>query len=179
MAHGPEAHAGEAHAHAEEAFIWKYVFSKNHRIIGIQYYVTAMVMALVAGLLAMLIRLQLAWPAKDYGFLAKIFPLGYDAGGGFGVMRPEFYALPFTMHGTIMVFFVLSTAPVSGFGNLLIPLQAGARDMAFPFLNGLSFWTFLVGCGGILSPFFLGAGAAARGRAAPPPPAGPEGAGAG
>ena len=72
MAHGPEAHAGEAHAHSEQAFIWKYVFSKNHRIIGIQYYVTAMVMALVAGLLAMLIRLQLAWPAKDsfggYGY---------------------------------------------------------------------------------------------------------------
>jgi cytochrome c oxidase subunit 1 len=63
MAHAPEAHA-EAHAHAEEAFIWKYVFSKNHRVIGIQYYVTAMVMALIAGLLAMLIRLQLAWPTR-------------------------------------------------------------------------------------------------------------------
>jgi hypothetical protein len=75
MAHSPEAHAGEAHAHTEEAFIWKYVFSKNHRIIGIQYYVTAMAMALVAGLLAMLIRLQLAWPQKDWGFLGKLFPM--------------------------------------------------------------------------------------------------------
>src|SRR5207249_6629608 len=74
MAHAPEAHAAEAHAHAEEAFIWKYVFSKNHRVIGIQYYVTAMVMALVAGVLAMLIRLQLAWPQKDWAFLAKLFP---------------------------------------------------------------------------------------------------------
>jgi len=169
MAHAPEAHAGAAHGHAEEAFIWKYVFSKNHRIIGIQYYVTAMVMALVAGLLAMLIRLQLAWPQKDWAFLAKIFPMGYDAGGGFGVMRPEFYAMLFTMHGTIMVFFVLSTAPVSGFGNLLIPLQTGARDMAFPFLNGLSFWTFLVGCVVILTSFFVGAGAAAGGWTAYPP----------
>src|SRR3989442_7151276 len=120
MAHGPEAHAGEAHAHAEQAFIWKYVFSKNHRIIGIQYYVTAMVMALVAGILAMLIRLQLAWPAKDYGFLAKIFPMGYDAGGGVGVMRPQFYPVLFTMHRTIMVFFVLSTGPGTGFCDLLI-----------------------------------------------------------
>ena len=77
MAHAPEAHAGQAHAHAEEAFIWKYVFSKNHRIIGVQYYITAMVMALVAGLLAMLIRLQLAWPQKDWGVLAKLFPMGY------------------------------------------------------------------------------------------------------
>src|SRR5262245_31471449 len=168
MAHAPEAHA-EAHAHAEEAFIWKYVFSKNHRVIGIQYYVTAMVMALVAGLLAMLIRLQLAWPAADWAFLAKIFPMGYDAGGGFGVMRPEFYAMLFTMHGTIMVFFVLSTAPVSGCANLLIPLQAGARDMAFPFLNGLSFWTFLVGCVVILTSFFVGSGAAAAGWTSYPP----------
>ncbi len=78
-------------------------------------------------------------------------------------MNPEFYAMLFTMHGTIMVFFVLSTAPVSGFGNILIPLQVGARDMAFPFLNGLSYWTFLPGCVVILSSFFVGAGAAAGG----------------
>src|SRR2546427_9268890 len=112
MAHGPEAHAGEAHAHSEQAFIWKYVFSKNHRIIGIQYYVTAMVMALVAGLLAMLIRLQLAWAAKDYGFLAKIFPMCYDAGGGFGGMTPAVYPMLFTMHGTKIAFFALSAAAV-------------------------------------------------------------------
>src|SRR5687768_6235183 len=103
------------HGHAKQAFIWRYVFSKDHKVIGIQYYVTAMLMALVAGLLAMLIRVQLAWPEKDYTWLGKLFPMGYDVGGGFGVMRPEFYAMLFTMHGTIMVFFVLSTAPVSGF----------------------------------------------------------------
>jgi cytochrome c oxidase subunit 1 len=75
----------------------------------------------------------------------------------------------FTMHGTIMVFFVLSTAPVSGFGNMLIPLQVGARDMAFPFLNGLSFWTFLPGCVVIVASFFVGAGAAAGGWTSYPP----------
>jgi cytochrome c oxidase subunit 1 len=162
-------HAHADHAHAKQAFIWRYVFSKDHKVIGIQYYVTAMLMALVAGLLAMLIRVQLAWPEKDYTWLGKIFPMGYDVGGGFGVMRPEFYAMLFTMHGTIMVFFVLSTAPVSGFGNLLIPLQVGARDMAFPFLNGLSYWTFLPGCLVILASFFVETGAAAGGWTSYPP----------
>jgi cytochrome c oxidase subunit 1 len=162
-------HAHADHAHAKQAFIWRYVFSKDHKVIGIQYYVTAMLMALVAGLLAMLIRIQLAWPEKDYTWLGKLFPMGYDVGGGFGVMRPEFYAMLFTMHGTIMVFFVLSTAPVSGFGNLLIPLQVGARDMAFPFLNGLSYWTFLPGCLVILASFFVETGAAAGGWTSYPP----------
>jgi cytochrome c oxidase subunit 1 len=165
MAHAPEAHAKEAHAHAPQGFLWRYVFSKDHKVIAIQYYITAMVMALVAGLLAMMVRLQLAWPEKAWPLLTRILPSGYTE----GVMNPEFYAMLFTMHGTIMVFFVLSTAPVSGFGNLLIPLQAGARDMAFPFLNGLSYWTFLVGCLVILSSFFVGAGAAAAGWTSYPP----------
>jgi cytochrome c oxidase subunit 1 len=162
MAHA-ETHAAEAHA--PQAFIWKYVFSKDHKVIGIQYYVTAMLMALIAGLLAMLIRLQLAWPEKTWPGLGKLLTTGFSD----GVMNPEFYAMLFTMHGTIMVFFVLSTAPVSGFGNILIPLQCGARDMAFPFLNGLSFWTFLPGCVIIVTSFFVGAGAAAGGWTSYPP----------
>jgi cytochrome c oxidase subunit 1 len=164
MAH-VEAHAAEAHAHAPQAFIWRYVFSKDHKVIGIQYYVTAMFMALIAGLLAMTIRLQLAWPEKTFPGVGRILSKGYTD----GVMNPEFYAMLFTMHGTIMVFFVLSTAPVSGFGNILIPLQVGARDMAFPFLNGLSFWTFFVGCIVIVSSFFVAAGAAAGGWTSYPP----------
>ncbi|HVR69230.1 MAG TPA: cbb3-type cytochrome c oxidase subunit I [Vicinamibacteria bacterium] len=165
MAHAAEAQAGEAHVHAPQAFIWRYVFSKDHKVIAIQYYVTAMFMALIAGLLAMLVRLQLAWPERDNAWLGNLLPMGFQS----GVMNPEFYAMLFTMHGTIMVFFVLSTAPVSGFGNLLIPLQAGARDMAFPFLNGLSFWTFLCGCVVILSSFFVASGAAAAGWTSYPP----------
>src|SRR6187401_1855903 len=166
MAHAAEAHSAEAHAHAAPtAFIWRYVFSKDHKVIAVQYYVTAMLMALVAGILAMLIRIQIAWPEAQIGWLGSIFPMGFSD----GVMNPEFYAMLFTMHGTIMVFFVLSTAPVSGFGNLLIPLQVGARDMAFPFLNGLSFWTFLCGCVTILTSFFVGAGAAAGGWTSYPP----------
>jgi cytochrome c oxidase subunit I len=165
MAHAAEDHATD-HVHAPQAFIWKYVFSKDHKVIAIQYYVTAMVMAMIAGTLAMLIRLQLAWPEKTWPLLTTLLPRGFTD----GVMNPEFYAMLFTMHGTIMVFFVLSTAPVSGFGNLLIPLQVGARDMAFPFLNGLSYWTFLPGCLVILSSFVVGAGgAAAAGWTAYPP----------
>jgi len=168
MAHEAHAETGhaEAHAHAApQAFIWRYIFSKDHKVIAVQYYLTAMFMAVVAGLLAMTIRLQLAWPDKTWPGLGRILSTGFSD----GVMNPEFYAMLFTMHGTIMVFFVLSTAPVSGFGNLLIPLQTGARDMAFPFLNGLSFWTFLPGCVVILVSFFVGSGAAAAGWTSYPP----------
>jgi cytochrome c oxidase subunit 1 len=161
--HPVEAHG--AHDHAPKAFIWKYVFSKDHKVIGIQYYVTAMMMAIVAGMLAMLIRLQLGWPESSWPLLEKVFPNSFSG----GVMDPAFYTMLFTMHGTIMVFFVLSTAPVSGFGNFLIPLQVGARDMAFPFLNGLSFWTFLPGCVIILASFFIETGAAAAGWTSYPP----------
>jgi cytochrome c oxidase subunit 1 len=164
MAHAAETHV-EAHAHAPQAFIWKYVFSKDHKVIGIQYYVTAMLMALIAGTLAMMIRLQMGFPASQWPTLEKIFPVSFSG----GVMDPSFYAMLFTMHGTIMVFFVLSTAPVSGFGNILIPLQVGARDMAFPFLNGLSYWTFLPGCVIVLASFFVETGAAAAGWTAYPP----------
>ena len=143
--HPVDTHA--VHDHAPRSFIYRYVFSKDHKVIGVQYYVTAMFMAMIAGLLAMLIRLQLAWPDASWPLLAKLFPASFAG----GAMDPSFYTMLFTMHGTIMVFFVLSTAPVSGFGNLLIPLQVGARDMAFPFLNALSFWTFLPGCLIILS----------------------------
>src|SRR5262245_57866022 len=164
MAHAV-AHPHDEHAHAPQSFIFKYIFSKDHKVIGIQYYLTAMFMALIAGLLAMMVRLQLGWPAAKWPMLEKVFPQSFS--GGF--MEPGFYTMLFTMHGTIMVFFVLSTAPVSGFGNLLIPLQVGARDMAFPFLNGLSFWTFFCGCIVILTSFFVGAGAAAGGWTSYPP----------
>src|SRR4029453_16088940 len=166
MAQTTAAHdAHVAHEHAPQAFIWKYVFSKDHKVIGIQYYMTAMVMAWVAGSLRIPIRLQLACPGKNWPGLGRVRSSGFTD----GVMNPEFSAMLFTMHGTIMVFFVLSTAPVSGFGNLLIPLQVGARDMAFPFLNGLSFWTFFCGCVTILTSFFVGAGAAAGGWTSYPP----------
>ena len=150
-----------ADAHAPQGFIWRYIFSYDHKVIGIQYYFTALFMGLVAGLLAMLVRLNLAWPGEQWSFLSGIFP------GGF--ISPEGYIALFTMHGTLMVFFFLSLAPVSGFGNFLIPLQIGARDMAFPFLNMLSYWTIVPGCLIMLSSFFVKGGAAASGWTAYPP----------
>lgn len=152
-------------AHEPKSFIRRYIFSTDHKIIGIQYYLTGLFMALVAGALAMLIRLQLAWPGEKWPLLAKLFPDGMAG----GLMKPEFYLALVTMHGTLMVFFVISFALVSGFGNYLIPLHIGARDMAFPFLNMLSYWTVVPACLIMLASFFVEGGAAAAGWTSYPP----------
>src|SRR6266508_5197529 len=108
--------------HEPHSFIRRYVFSTDHKVIGIQYMMTGFLMALVAGGLVMLIRLQLAWPNAKWPLLAKVFPQGMSG----GVMNPEFYLQLVTMHGTLMVFFVVSFILLGGFGNYLIPLQVGA-----------------------------------------------------
>ncbi len=151
--------------HAPQSFIRRYVFSTDHKVVGIQYFLTAMFVAIVAGLLAMLMRLQLAWPAAQWPLLGKLFPGGMES----GVMKPEFYLSLVTMHGTLMVFFVISFALIGGFGNYLIPLQIGARDMAFPFLNMLSCWVVVPATLIMLASFFLENGAAASGWTAYPP----------
>ncbi len=154
------------HTHAEPTSFWRrYIFSTDHKVIGIQYYLTAMGMALVGGALAMLIRLQLGWPDEKWPLLAKIFPRGMSG----GVMNPDFYLALITMHGTLMIFFFVSLGLVSGFGNYLLPLQIGARDMAFPFLNMLSYWTVVPACVIMLASFFVEGGAAASGWTAYPP----------
>jgi len=153
------------HGHGNQSFISKYIFSFDHKMIGKQYLTLTMLMAVIGGALAMLVRLQLGYPGQHAQFWETLFPTGMAS----GVMTPEFYVMLFTMHGTIMVFFVLSIGPVSGFGNYLIPLQIGARDMAFPFLNMLSFWTVLPGAIIIIISFFVEGGAAASGWTAYPP----------
>lgn len=149
----------------KQSFISRYIFSFDHKMIGKQYFTLAMTMGFIGGILAVLIRLQLGFPSKPFPFLENLFPAGMAG----GIMTPEFYVSLFTMHGTIMVFFLLSLLPVSGFGNFLIPLQIGARDMAFPFLNMLSFWTVVPGAIIILISFFVEGGAAASGWTAYPP----------
>src|SRR2546425_5321512 len=149
-----DAHAVE-HVHHELGFWRKYVFSTDHKVIGIQYLITAMTMAIVGGTLSMLMRYQLAWPSMISPTLGKLMP---DAFAG-GVMKPEFYVSLVTMHGTIMVFFLFTAVLTGGFGNFLIPLQIGARDMAFPFLNALSYWVFLLSCIVIFSALFVTSGA--------------------
>ena len=148
-----------------QSFIRRYVFSTDHKVIGIQYIVTGLVMAGVGALLAVMIRLQLGWPTVPKEWLGAMFPQGMPG----GIMTPEFYLALVTMHGTIMVFFFISYVLVSGFGNYLIPLQIGARDMAFPFLNMLSYWIALLSAAVMLLSFLVEGGAAAAGWTAYPP----------
>ena len=151
--------------HEPRGFWSRYVFSLDHRVIGLQYLFTAMAMALVGGALALLVRVQLAWPGHEYGFVSKLLPGGFEE----GVMKPEFYAALFTMHGTIMIFFVLSAALIGGFGNYLIPLQVGAPDMAFPRLNALSYWIYALSSLVMLASFAAPLGPSASGWTAYPP----------
>ena len=140
--------ATEAHAavhHAPQGFWRKYIFSTDHKVIGIQYYLLALVAVFVGMYLSLLMRYHLAWPTEEVPF--------------YGAMTPEQYLALMTMHGTIMVFFVLTTAPQSGFGNYFLPIQIGAADMAFPVLNMLSFWLTFVAFLVLLAAFFVTGGA--------------------
>ena len=124
--------------HHKESFISKYVFSMDHKMISKQFLITGIIMGIVGMGMSLLFRLQLAWPDEQFGLLEML--LGKWAVDG--KLDPNFYMGLVTIHGTIMVFYVL-TAGLSGtFSNLLIPLQLGARDMASPFMNMLSYWFF-------------------------------------
>jgi len=133
---------GDSHDHEHsQNFITKYIFSTDHKTIGKQYLFTAIFWALLGGLLSIVFRLQLGFPDMELEWLRPILGKWIS---NTGKLDPEFYLALVTMHGTIMVFFVL-TAGLSGtFSNLLIPLQVGARDMASPFMNMLSYWLFFL-----------------------------------
>ena len=152
-------------AHAALPFWRRYIFSTDHKVIGLQYILTAAFMAVVSVALSALIRMQMAWPDRLWPFMERLLPTAYEG----GVLKPEFYLTLVTMHGTIMVFFVISFALVSGIGNFIIPLQVGARDMAYPFLNMLSYWTIVPACLIMLASFFVEGGAAAGGWTSYPP----------
>ncbi len=137
------------HSHAPQGFIRKYIFSLDHKVIGIQYFFLALTAVFVGMFLSLLMRIHLIWPTA-------VLPL-------VGEIKPETYLSLLTMHGTIMVFFVLTTAPQGGFGNYFLPIQIGAPDMAFPVLNMLSFWTTFVGFLVIIAAFFVTGGAPLHG----------------
>jgi len=143
------------HSHAPQGFIRKYIFSLDHKVIGLQYYFLALTAVFVGMFLSLLMRIHMIWPTS-------VIPL-------FGEIKPETYLQLMTMHGTIMVFFVLTTAPQGGFGNYMLPIQIGAPDMAFPVLNMLSFWTTFVGFVVILAAFFVSGGAPLHGWTGYPP----------
>jgi len=161
-----EVHHDEHHVHHhKETFITKYIFSQDHKTIGKQFLITGIVWAIIGGLFSVLFRLQLGFPEQTFPILETFF--GKWAAGG--VIQPEFYYALVTIHGTVLVFFVL-TAGLSGtFANLLIPLQIGARDMASPFLNMLSYWFFFIASVIMFSSLFVHTGPASGGWTIYPP----------
>jgi cytochrome c oxidase subunit I len=150
-------HPVHAPPQAPSGFWRRYIFSTDHKIIGLQYYFLALVAVTVGIVLSLLMRFHLVWPRAHLPFISG------------GIMRPEQYLALMTMHGTIMVFFVLTTAPLGAFGNYFLPIQIGAPDMAFPRLNMMSFWLTLVAFGCMLSAFVVQGGAPISGWTAYPP----------
>ncbi|NVK26693.1 MAG: cbb3-type cytochrome c oxidase subunit I [Flavobacteriia bacterium] len=161
-----EAHAHDEHHEHHETFFTKYVFSMDHKMIAKQFLITGMVMGVIGVAMSLLFRLQLAWPGEKFEILNVL--LG-DRFAPDGVMDPNIYLALVTIHGTIMVFFVL-TAGLSGtFSNLLIPLQIGARDMASGFINMLSYWFFFASSVVMVASLFVEAGPASAGWTIYPP----------
>lgn len=159
-----EAHHG--HDHHEESFVSKYIFSQDHKMIGKQFLMTAVFMGLVAMMLSILFRIQLAWPGEESSFLSAF--LG-ERWAPDGVLNTEMYLGLVTIHGTIMVFFLLTGGLSGTFSNLLIPLQIGARDMASGFLNMLSYWMFFMSSIIMLVSLFVETGPAMAGWTIYPP----------
>src|SRR6266446_2234772 len=153
-------HGAEAHEHPEMSFVRKYIFSTDHKIIGIQFLFSTLIFLVIGGTLAMGVRLQLGWPHADHSWLANL--LKWDKSYG-NHMPPEFYNMLFSMHATIMIFFVIIPLLAGAFGNFTIPLMIGARDMAFPALYMLSYWFMWPAFTLISISFFVDGGAPANG----------------
>ncbi len=150
-------HDMSAHAvqhHAPTTFIRKHVFSLDHKVIGKQYYALALLAALIGMVLSWLMRIHLGWTNAAIPGLQLLSKNGAPG----GVMTPEYYLQLMTMHGTIMVFFVLTTAPFAAFGNYFLPIQVGAEDMPFPHFNMMSFWVTFVGFWVLIAAFFVSDG---------------------
>ena len=159
-------HGHDHEHHRKDTFITQYIFSIDHKMIAKQYLITGIFMGIIGVGMSMLFRMQIAWPEESFKLFN--FLLG-DKFAPNGVMTNEIYLSLITIHGTIMVFFVL-TAGLSGtFSNLLIPLQIGARDMASGFLNMVSYWLFFVSCVIMLSSLFVESGPASAGWTIYPP----------
>ena len=151
--------------YASQSFLEKYIFSTDHKTIARQYLFTGIFWAIIGSLLSLVIRIQLGFPDTDFSGLQSF--LGTRVING--RLDPDFYLSMVTMHGTIMIFFVLTGGFIGTLGNLLIPLQIGARDMASGFLNMLSYWIFLTSSVIMFYSFFVENGTAAAGWTAYPP----------
>ena len=156
----PTTHAGHEVHHEELGFWRKYVFSTDHKVIGIQYAVTGLLFLLFGFSLMMLMRWQLAYPGAALPLIGGLFG---DARMPGRQMLPEFYNELGAMHGTIMVFLGVVPLAVGGFGNFVLPLQIGAPDMAFPRINMASYWSYFLGGVTMLLSFLVPGGAAQSG----------------
>ena len=154
------AHAEHGHEHEEQSFWREYIFSLDHKVIGIQYAITGLLFLLFGFSLMMVMRWQIAYPGQPIPLIGGF--LGQSRAPG-GIMLPEFYNQLGAMHGTIMVFMGVVPLAVGGFGNFVLPLQIGAPDMAFPRLNMASYWSFFLGGVVMFSSFFVPGGAANSG----------------
>ncbi len=159
-------HEVHSEHHQEVSFWRRYVFSQDHKVIGIQYGLTSLVFLLFGFSLMMLMRWQLAFPGRSLPLIGKLIGETFMPGG---VMVPEFYNQLGAMHGTIMVFLGVVPLSVGAFGNYFVPLQIGAPDMAFPKLNMASYWAYFVGGVTMLASFFVPGGAANSGWTSYPP----------
>jgi len=162
---GHEDHHDAHHEHEHPGFWRTYIFSTDHKMISKQFLITAVFMGILAMVLSIFFRLQLAWPGQSFPILETF--LGKWAPGG--VLDPNMYLALVTIHGTIMVFFLLTGGLSGTFSNLLIPLQIGARDMASGFLNMLSFWFFLISSVIMFGSLFIETGPASAGWTVYPP----------
>ncbi len=156
----------DSHDHHDESFVSKYIFSQDHKMIAKQFLMTAIFMGVVAMILSILFRIQLAWPGEGSDFVS--FFLG-DKWAPDGVLKEDMYLGLVTIHGTIMVFFLLTGGLSGTFSNLLIPFQIGARDMASGFLNMLSYWLFFLSSILMLVSMFVETGPAMSGWTVYPP----------
>jgi cytochrome c oxidase subunit 1 len=152
------------HDHHELGFIRKYVFSTDHKMIGMQYGITSLIFLFFGFLLMMLLRWQLAYPGVPLKIVGNFFE-----GMPGGIMLPEFYNSLGAMHGTIMIFLGVVPMVVGAFGNYLVPLMVGAPDMAFPKLNAASYWVYFLGGVIMFASFFVPGGAANSGWTSYPP----------
>src|SRR4051812_42745528 len=144
---------------APTSFLRRWVFATDHKVIGLQYMLTALVFLLLGASLSMLIRWQLGFPGKALPFMAALAPSGMPQGH----MLPDYYHMLFTMHATIMIFFAVIPLLMGGIGNYVVPLMIGAEDMAFPRLNMASYWIYVVAGFILLSSFVIPGGAAKTG----------------
>jgi len=156
----------EGHHHHEETFLTKYIFTQDHKMIGRQFLITAIIMAILAMMMSIFFRLQLAWPGEKFAILNTF--LG-DKWAPDGILDRNMYLALVTMHGTIMVFFVLTGGLSGTFSNLLIPLQIGARDMASGLLNMISYWLFFISSVIMIVSLFIESGPASGGWTIYPP----------